>query len=906
MQDLTAERWQRIDRLFEQALDEPPDRRLEWLAGACEGDRALYDAVSRLLANIRNAEGELGESVSDYAETVLAELAGEGAGGPPEESVLPLDGRVGAYRLVEEIGRGGMGAVYLAERGDEEFEKRVALKLVKRGMDTDDILLRFRYERQILATLEHPNIARLYDGGATADGRPYLVMEYIEGVPITRYCDENRLSIDARLRLFADVCRAVQFAHQNLVVHRDIKPSNILVQPDGAVKLLDFGIAKLLDPSLAGPAPETRAELRIFTPEYAAPEQRTGEAAVTTASDVYSLGVLLFELLTGRRPEGAPEGARPSAALGRALTGPSDGTGPVGGLEETARRRGTTPERLRRRLRGDLGSIVSTALAREPARRYASAGHLLAEVERHLAGFPVEARGPSIHYRTVSFVRRHRVGVAAAALVVLSLIGGLGAALWQAGKAARERDQARLERARAEQVSGLLLGIFEAADPLTEERLDTLRARDLVDRGVDRIRNELAGQPGVKASMLATLGRVYVRLGLYDQAEELYEEALQMAHPSSGYERERALALTYLGELADWRGDYATSDSLAAMVLSYYAELGWQPDTIYAQALSWRGLALGRLGRWDEAGAHHEKALALARRWGPGGVKHYASILNNMAAFYLESDEHGRAEPLLLEAIEIERRIYGPGHPQLATTYNNLASSIHYQGRGTEAEPFYREALAIGRQAYGPDHPNVAAYAENLATLLDDLERYGEAEPHYREALRILTATLDPDGLKVAMLRRNLALNRHAIGAYDEAEALLRASKAALETSLGEDHLYTALARVSLGRTLTAKGRAPEALPLLRSGIAVLEDQLPDGHWRIHAARSELGAALAATGDVATAEPLLIESHAALLEQRGPDDYATRDARENLVRFYRARGRPDLAADYDRSAARTQ
>ena len=898
MKDLTPDRWQRIDALFAQALDEPPERRLEWLARACEGDAELYHAVSRLLAKLPAAEAELGESLTDYAETILAELAGEGSDEPHDDGVLPLNGRVGAYRLVEEIGRGGMGTVYLAERDDAEFEKRVALKLVKRGMDTDDILLRFRYERQILASLEHPNIARLYDGGATPDGRPYLVMEYIEGVPITRHCDENRLSIDARLRLFASVCRAVQFAHQNLVVHRDIKPSNILVQPDGTVKLLDFGIAKLLDRTAAGPAPETRADMRLFTPEYAAPEQLTG-GAVTTATDVYSLGVLLFELLTGRRPDGATEAARPSAALGRVLAGSSEADERAGRLEETARRRGTTPERLRRRLRGDLDSIVSIALAREPARRYASAGQLLADVERHLAGLPVEARGPSLRYRTASFVRRHRVVVGAAALVVLALAGGLGAAVWQAGRAASERDQARLERARAEQVSSFVLGLFEAADPLTDERLDTLRARDLVDRGVDRVRTQLADQPDVQAATLATLANVYMHLGLYAQAQELFDEVLAMAHPSSGLPRERALALAYLAQLAGWRGDYIAGDSFGAMVLAAYAEHGWEQDTLYANVLSWRGIALGMLGRRDEAEAHHAQALALARQWEPGGGKHYSNLLNNIATYYANIDEHVRAEPLLLEVIEIDRRIYGPGHPQLAIAYNNLASSIHYQGRRTEAEPFYREALAISRQVYGPDHPHVAQFAENLATLLDDLGRNDEAEPYYRDALRILTSTLDPADTRLAMLRRNLALNRHAAGAYGEAEALLRASAAALETTLGADHLYTALARASLGRTLTAAGRAPEALPLLRRSVAILEDQLPDDHWRVHAARSDLGAALAATGDVAAAEALLLDSHAALLEQRGPDDYATRDARENVARFYRAQGRPDLAARYE-------
>ncbi|HEY8483211.1 MAG TPA: serine/threonine-protein kinase [Longimicrobiales bacterium] len=902
MRDLTPGRWQRIDQLFEAALDQPPGRRLEWLARACEGDAALYDAVVRLLSKVETAEKALGESVTDYADTLLASLGRETAGAAGDDGPLPSGGRVGAYRLLGVIGRGGMGTVYLAQRDDAEFEKRVALKLVRRGMDTDDILLRFRYERQILASLEHPNIARLYDGGATADGRPYLVMEYIEGVSITRHCDEARLSIDARLRLFADVCRAVQFAHQNLVVHRDIKPSNILVQPDGTVKLLDFGIAKLLDPAVAGPAPKTRTGLRVFTPEYAAPEQHTGEA-VTTAADVYSLGVLLFELLTGRRPQRMPDAARPSAALGRGAAGSSDAAA-ADSLEEIARRRGTTPERLRRRLRGDLDSIVATALAREPARRYASAGHLLADVERHLAGFPVEARGASLRYRAASFVRRHRVGVAAAAAVVLSLFGGLGAALWQAGRAARERDEARIERARAEQVAGFVLGLFAAADPLMQERLDTLRARDLVARGVERVRTELADQPDVKARTLATLGNVYMHLGLYDQARELFEEVLATARPSSGLPRERALALASLAQLAGWRGDYVAGDSLGARVLAAYAEHGWEHDTLYADVLSWRGIALGMLGRRAEAEAHHAEALTLARRWEPGGGKQTSNLLNNIATYYANIDEHARAEPLLLEVIEIDRKLYGPGHPQLAIAYNNLASSIHYQGRRTEAEPYYRQALATARRVYGPDHPHVAQFAENLATLLDDLGRYDEAEPYYRDALRILTSRLDPADTRLAMLRRNLALNRDAVGVYQEAEQLLRASVAALEATLGADHLYTALARASLGRTLTAAGRAPEGLALLRTSLAVLEGQLPDGHWRLQVVRSDLGAALAATGDVAAGERLLLDSHAALLVDRGADDYSTRDARANLARFYRARGQPELAAEYERPERR--
>ncbi|HEY8376605.1 MAG TPA: tetratricopeptide repeat protein, partial [Nannocystis sp.] len=586
---------------------------------------------------------------------------------------------------------------------------------------------------------------------------------------------------------------------------------------------------------------------------------------------------------------------RASVALGRAVAGSpeaegaaSPGTAGPASLEDIARRRATTPERLRGRLRGDLDAIVATALARDPARRYASAGELLADVERHLAGFPVEARGPSLRYRAASFVRRHRVGVAAAAAIVLSLVGGLGAALWQAGRAARERDEARIERARAEQMAGFVLGLFAAADPFTQERLDTLRARDLVDRGVGRVRTELADQPEVRVRMLATLGEVYTNLGLYGEAQALLEEALEAIPSSPDHLRERAAVLTYLAEVADRRGAYVAVDTLTEEVLSYYATQRWPSDSLYVSVLSYRGGALGMLGRQEEAVAHHEEALALARRWEMGG-RRYAALLNNLAAYYANIDEHAKAEPLLREAIEIDRQVFGSDHPQLAAVYNNLASSIHYQGRRAEAEPYYREALAIGRRAFGPDHPHVAFFAENLATLLDDLARYEEAEPFYRDALRILESSLDAEDPRLATLRRNMALNRHAVGDYGEAETLLRASVGALEATLGADHVYAALARASLGRTLTAAGRASEGLPLLRSSLAALEDQLPDGHWRLQVVRSDLGAALVATGDIAAGERLLLESHAALLADRSPDDYATRDARDNLARFYRAR-----------------
>jgi serine/threonine-protein kinase len=875
---MTPERWQQIDALFAAALERAPDERQRWLNDACQGDGALRDAVLELLADAGAAEAALGESVSRYAGAVVARVQADLA--REEAAELPLEGRVGPYRLLREVGRGGMGAVYLAERADAQFQKQVALKLVKRGMDTDEVLRRFRYERQILAALEHPNIARLYDGGAAEDGRPYLVMEYVEGEPVTRSCDARRLGIDARLRLFAAVCEAVRFAHGNLVVHRDIKPSNILVGADGRPRLLDFGIARLLDPA-ASDTPRTRTELRLLTPEYASPEQLAG-GHLTTATDVYSLGLVLCELLAGRRPASAAAPERPSA---------------MAGSTEAAALRGTTPERLRRRLRGDLDTIVLRALAEDPAHRYPSAEQLLADVERHLAGLPVAARGDSVRYRAARFVRRNRAAVVGAALVAASLVGGLGAALWQAQNAARERDQARQERARAEQVSGFVLGLFEAADPLGEAGGDTLRVRALVERGAGRVRTELAGEPRLRAQMLTTLGRVYTNLGLYPPAQEMLDEALALA-AAPGLARQRADALAGRAEIAARRGEHAAVDSLQRGVLALYQAGRWPPDVGFARSLSQRGAALEMLGRTDEARALHEQALRTMDALEPVRGLQHARLINNLAVHYAGLGDHARAESLMRESLAIERPILGERHPGIAAALNNLASTLQYQGRYDEAEAAYGEAIGIARETLGADHSQLGGFLENLATLLADGGRHAEAEPRYREAVRILTAAFGESNPRLAVLKRNLALNRHSMGDFREAEALLRSAEAVFVAEYGEDHLFTALARASRGRTLTAMGRAREALPLLHAGLRTFQAQLPEGHWRIHAVRGEIGAALAEAGDPARAEPLLLESHARLAEVKGPDDYSTVDARRNLHRFYARRNQPERAAAY--------
>jgi len=627
---LSLDRWQQIDTLFAAALERPADERTAFLRASCGQDPSLYHEVLALLASDTEAASVLGESATDFAAPLLPGLQ-EALG---SETDLPAGARVGPYRIEGLLGRGGMGRVYLAERADGAFEKRVALKVVKRGMDTDEVLARFRRERQLLAGLDHPHIARLLDGGATEDGRPYLVMECVEGEPITAYADRHRLPLDARLALFEQIAEAVAYAHRNLVVHRDLKPSNILVTEDGQAKLLDFGIAKLLGDDDAA---HTREGLRLLTPEYAAPEQVRGEA-VTTATDVYALGVLLYELMTGRRPcdlAGPGLLARERALLHAEPPRPSAALVP-----EAAAARATTPERLRRRLNGDLDTIVLKALRREPERRYASVGALREDLRRAQRGLPVEARPESALYRAGKFVRRHRLGVAAATAFVLLLAGSVVALGLQQRQTARERDRAEAARARAEQTAGFLEGLFDAADPFAPERLDTLRARDLLARGQAAAERDLAEQPLLQAQLLGAIGRAYTRLGLYAEAEAvlrraLVREALAINRAALGDDHPAvAFNVARRAQIYHARGDHAAAVEDQREALRIFEARFGAGSLHVALAQASLGGCLADLGRYAEAEAQLQASLAALREMHDDEHPRVQGVQRRLAALY--------------------------------------------------------------------------------------------------------------------------------------------------------------------------------------------------------------------------------------------------------------------------------
>jgi eukaryotic-like serine/threonine-protein kinase len=838
----SPERWARIDALFGEGLDRPESERLAFLAAECGEDRELYDAVRSLLEDAAVAGDLIGESVTGFAADLLATLPADA-----EDEGDPVAGRrVGPYRLVAELGRGGMGAVYLAERADGEFEKRVALKLVKRGMDTDEILHRFRFERRILAGLEHPNIARLYDGGASDDGRPYLVMELVEGERITDYCDHRRLDIGERLGLFRDVCAAVQHAHQNLVVHRDIKPSNILVTGDGTPKLLDFGIAKLLSEDV-GDSPRTRTDMRILTPEYAAPEQLRGEL-VTTASDVFALGAVLHELVSGRRPAGAARGG---------ATGGESGAVATGAAGSAAARR-TTPDRLRRMLRGDLGTIVEKALQADPLLRYQSAQQLLDDLNRYRQGLPVLAQPPALGYRARKFARRHRLALATSGVVLLSLTGGLGAALWQAERAAGERDRAERERLvaederdAAEQVAAFLEGIFAAADPFSSRpgRMDTVRVGAFLDRGAERIDEELLDRPLVRARMLGVIGRTYRSLGAYNRAEPLLREALTTYRAVHGESHtDVADALNALGNLYLDLERVEDAGGAHRQALTIRRELLGPDHRDVGASLNNLASALQNAGRLDEAEPLYDELLELHRRLDPPDSASLADALNTRMMLAYRQDDLETALPLAYEILNINRSLFHGDNPRVAQSINNLAQLLSQTGKVEEAEPLLRQALAMNRVVFGVDHPNIAAGASNLAGALLRLGRTDEAEPLYVEAVGMNRRLLGDGHPALAGSLSNYADLLASKGATVEAERAYREALAINRAALGPGHTSVGIVATRLGAMLCDVGRAEEGRALHAEGVAVLRANLAAGHSLVNAAEEDTRCAGKAEG----------------------------------------------------------
>jgi len=771
---------ERAKILFDEAQQVNSDTRAEFVAGACEGDPKLLEELNTLLAASAQSESYFEQLAGKFSLPALADDA----------PVMPANPMVGQWRLLEPIGRGGMGSVYLAERADEQYEQRVAIKMLPMGLISEESRGRFALERQILANLVHDNIARLLDGGMTADGTPYFVMDYVDGEPINSYCDRHGLGIDERLDLFLDVCEAVQYAHRNLVVHRDLKPGNVLVDNSGAVKLLDFGIAKLAAADDES-ARLTRTGYSPMTSLYASPEMLMQQPA-TTLTDVYALGVMLYELLTTRNPfdvEG--ENAMPDvwqrirelepALPSRAVETAANSDAPV---EE---RYGLRPEQLRKRLQGDLDTITLRAIAKRPEDRYSSVEQLSADIKRHQQGLPVLARPATIGYRFRKFAARRKSVVAA---VVASILF-VATTLYQARQTSLEADRANREAAVAQQVSDYLVSIFEVSNP-SAALGETISARELLDRGAEGLTAEQIADPVVRARLMSTIGHVYEGLALHDDSESLFDQALTLQVQELG-ELDAATLETRmrLGSLYLEQGRFADAENTLATALGGQRQsLGLDhPDTL----ASMHGLAIAHAQQGDFATAAEISEELVPARRELLGENHPDTLKSsgNLGIFYKLQGQWDRAEEIYRDVLEAQRRVLPDDHPDIMSLLQNLADLLSDQGRYSDAEPVYEQAIAMATRLFGAEHPQTTRATINFANLYQGSGDWKKAEELYARTVEIQRKTLGSSHPETLNGIAKLGELYGRLERYSDAERMLLEARAGYEEALGPGHTKT-------------------------------------------------------------------------------------------------------------------
>ena len=843
----------KVDQILDQVLDLPTEEQSEFLKKACAGNTELRIKVEKLLSHRTMADKFL-----DTTQPLRQSL--EDAIVTGEEPLA--DKTLGAYRILREIGRGGMGKVYLATRADGQFERKVAIKVIAPGKKNREFLNRFEQERRILGGLLHPNIAQLLDSGFTPKGHPYFIMEYVEGFPIHDYCDRNLLSVKDRLGLFIKVCEAVQYAHQTLVIHRDIKPTNILVTEEGRAKLLDFGIAKIVDPESYSQPAITLTGHALLTPECASPEQLLGNP-VTTASDVYSLGSLLYLLLTGCLPirvqgrlpaqlieditKGRPE--MPSKMIGDTVPNQKK----PASASEIAQLRQSTPGRLRRSLSGDLDAIVLKALNKDPSQRYSSVERMVQDIRYYLKGMPVSALPDSLGYRTRKYIKRHKFGVVAFLVFSITCFGLLLSISIQSTRIIRERNK-------AEQVSRFLQQMLLSPDPGNNSR--HVKVVDVLDRVSANVSKDFANDPEMAATLQRVLGRTYLSLGQYDQARILLAEAAGFFSRSMGpYHLETLTNEVELGEALMRLGRYEEAQNRVERVIAIgsrrftsHHRLILKARLTAAEILNARARfqeaaqlakpllaqVMDRLGDRDPLTRDCRDALATAYE-GLGNWEEseelfriiYASSIqhlgdthpdtlsdaNNLAITLYQLNKYQQAEQIFRQCWKDRKAVLGEDHPDTLETAGNLATTLEQLGQLREAETIHRETLSLETRKLGLEHPNRLSSLNNLAAVLMDQGRYEEAENLYAEAIRLKLKVLGSDHRSTIISMSNHALSLEKLNRDHEAKNLHRQAVAAFSRALGPSHPHTLLATSRLVNLLCRKNELQEAEQLARDAL---------------------------------------------------------------------------------------
>ncbi|HWK50164.1 MAG TPA: serine/threonine-protein kinase [Steroidobacter sp.] len=894
------DRWERLQDLFSRAVELPEREREAFVSAETGDDKELKDELLELLAC------DVGQSTGP-----LTHALGAAIDATTRDRRKALVGRViGNYKLASILGHGGTGTVYLGERADRQYSAQVAVKIVDNATIHGDLGQRFRAERQILASLNHANIARLLDAGETQEGQPYLVMEYVHGEPVDRYCDRQQLDLTARLKLFLEICNAVQYAHQNLIVHRDLKPANILVTAEGSPKLLDFGIAKLLDTGdAAAMLALTRMNDRLLTPEYASPEQILGRQ-VTTASDVYALGVVLYELLTGLRPYTVPSSAsqlelersicisdpqRPSTAVKKAIDAShsTEGESPIAAI---ALARGLQPDRLQKRLLGDIDSIVMRALRKEPQHRYGSVEQLAADVRRYLSAEPVVARQGNWLYYSQRFVSRHAFGVSAGAFLMVVIVAFAVAMSIQNQRIAAERDRATNESKSAQAVSEFMLDVFSAAEPFKAQGKE-ITARQLLEQSGLQVRADKGMRPEVRARLLASIGRAFRRSGDPERSLSYLEDAVhlrrQMANsgglPAADDMSELAITLRALGDMEG-------SARVINEAMTLCERISGQRTPTYATLLTNRGRVEFASGDVTRSRQSFEQSLALNRQVRGPNDQEVAVVLLDLSLVFMWMDDIPSVERVTRQAVDIFRLTANPLHPDRVLAETRLGEALLMQNHINEAGELFESTLESQRVLFGNNSRQVAEVLDSLSQIRRAQGLLAESEQFASEALNSAVNAMGAEHAYTPYFRTAYASVLMRRAKYNDAERELRHSLDTLAKTRPADHQYVCSAEHLLGEVLLETNRLADAEAMLTAAMNRWK-RTDAPAWRAARSASALGEVFFKQGRMREAETYLTRAYTEL----AADDSADRDvrikARQRIEHFYIANGQREKLND---------
>lgn len=871
-----ASLWRQSKQIFDKAITLLPDQRQQYIKKQCAGSDELLSLVNELL--------EADQPTQLHNDNTLAVAVVDALDNLEAENYLSLE--IDNYRLLKKIGQGGMGTVFYAERNDDSFHKKVAIKIMRAGFGSDNRQRRFITERQILADLEHPQIARLLDGGTTANGQPYVVMEYVDGQDIIKYSDTDQLTIAQRLALFIECCAVIQYAHDHLIVHRDIKPSNLLIDQYGNLKLLDFGIAKMLE---VGTDQEQTEQLsRILTPSYASPEQILGKT-ITTTSDVYSLGVLLYELLSGRKPYNHQD-LTPKEfenTLLNKMPPPLDSwfdnnnphTPIEFDTEAIAIARNTSPDKLQKTLRGDLNNIVFKAMASEQKNRYHSAQALSEDIKRYLQKRPIQARPASLTYKAIKLARRRTAAMVASIAALIFIVVFICMTIIQSRQVARERDVAIEQKQHAESVTNFLVDTYESFNPATTLG-GQITARQLLNEGVKRLDEHL--QPELQVDLLQTMGEQYGHLGMYPESGDLLQRALTIHDSNPDAEpvdRAQLLHLIAINYVEKGHYEIAINTIQGAMQLR-------DPDHANAKLLQAYDLkvmarANYNLENHDQMQLQYEQALDLLREITGDSSQEYAITLNELAGKLRGEGSDIRANQLYLQSLKILRRHFQGDHPSIAETLLSLSHVNRRLKQLSSAEDYAADAISMLQRIYDEPHPNLAIALNSMGLIQTNLNNHSSAADYYVESLAIKRSLLGAQHPRVAMSLFNLAyLKFRHMNDLDGAERDFREALEIGSNIWEYDHKNIYKFRASLGFVLSAKGEFDEAESLLRGCLETLSNKQPAELYYADVAKinSQLANVLIQQGRFEQAKPLLDSSIPVLINEYGMDDADTQRA----------------------------